>query len=206
MTARMRRPSGASFLSCQLPGSGYDLARSGGLVLPWLMRRSCVPGNWELATCLACDLRLATQLGRSAYGRCGSPPLPSDGARRRGRTWFVFGRGTKAGSRTMIWESPSPSTHSSPHSSLLSLWRPLYSSARRSAGGSTRSATQLSPPRGSANGARSDLCRHGHLRSRGPSGPLRSSKSGENSSTSVEATGHLSVRALASTLSELSRC
>jgi hypothetical protein len=31
----------------------------------------------------------------------------------------------------------------------LSLWRPLYSSARRSAGGSTKSATQLSLPRGS---------------------------------------------------------
>ena len=107
------------------------------------------PENWELATCLACDLRLATHLGRAAYGRCGPAPLPSDGARRRGRTWFVFGRGTKAGSRTMSWESLSPSTHSSPHSSPLSLWRPLYSSARRSAGASTKSATQPSLPRGS---------------------------------------------------------
>ncbi len=32
--------------------------------------------------------------------------------------------------------------------------------------------------------------------SRGPSGPLRSSKSGENRSTSVEKTGRLSVRGL----------
>ena len=100
--------------------------------------------NWELATCLACVLRPATHLGRAAYGRCGPTPLPSDGARRRGRIWFVFGRCTKAGPRTMIWESPSPNTHSSPRSSPLSPWRPLYSSARRSAGGSTESATRPS--------------------------------------------------------------
>ena len=212
MTARMRRPLGASFfLSSQLPvpGSQSDLTRFGRLLLPWafggpagvqhLHQREayCLPlrgrcrakrrrrgseryrdhGLTPLPALRAVlprergaktateqgpptvaqsrdtppneEKRFGTHLGRAAYGRCGSAPLPSDGARRRGRTWFVFGRGTKAGSRTMSWESLSPSTHSSPHSSPLSLWRPLYSSARRSAGGSTKSATQLSLPRGS---------------------------------------------------------
>ena len=51
-------------------------------------------------------------------------------------------------------------------------------------------------PRGSANGPGSGLGCRKYLRSRGPSGPPRSGESGKNGSTSVETTGHLSMRGL----------
>ena len=51
-------------------------------------------------------------------------------------------------------------------------------------------------PRGSANGPGSGLGWRKYLRSRGPSGPPRSGESGKNGSTSVETTGHLSMRGL----------
>ena len=45
-------------------------------------------------------------------------------------------------------------------------------------------------PRGSTNRVRSGLFRRSHLRSRGPSGPPRSGKSGKNDSPSVEKIDH----------------
>jgi hypothetical protein len=110
----------------------------------------------------------------------------------------------------------------------LSLWRPLSSSARRSADGSTKSATQLSPLKGSQEDPVSvarPLAEPGPERpatqwqerktktkrtrppslndqrtqlSRGPSGLPHSGKSGKRRRNGCDTTGHLSMRALRS--------